>query len=56
MRYLPLFTDLRGRTVIVAGGGEAAARKLRLLLRAGAKPLVFAGATNGEISDLEREG
>lgn len=56
MRYLPLFTDLRGRVVIVAGGGEAAARKLRLLLRADAKPIVFAATANEEIGELERSG
>lgn len=36
MRYLPLHVDLKDRHVLVIGGGEIAARKVRLLLKAGA--------------------
>jgi uroporphyrin-III C-methyltransferase/precorrin-2 dehydrogenase/sirohydrochlorin ferrochelatase len=56
MKYLPLFADLREQTTVVIGGGEIAARKLRVLLRAQAKPLVFAVAPNKEIEDLENAG
>lgn len=56
MKYLPLFADLEGRECLVSGGGENAARKLRLLLRAGARPTVVASAVNGEIHALARDG
>jgi uroporphyrin-III C-methyltransferase/precorrin-2 dehydrogenase/sirohydrochlorin ferrochelatase len=42
VRYFPLFADLRGRRVLVAGGGEVAARKVRLLREAGAQVEVVA--------------
>jgi len=35
--YLPIFVDLKGRLVLVVGGGDVAARKVSLLLRAGAQ-------------------
>ena len=37
MRHFPLFADLAGRRVLLVGGGEVAARKLRLLLDADAR-------------------
>jgi uroporphyrin-III C-methyltransferase/precorrin-2 dehydrogenase/sirohydrochlorin ferrochelatase len=37
MRYFPLFADLRGRRVLVIGGGEVAEHKTRLLLEASAR-------------------
>jgi uroporphyrin-III C-methyltransferase/precorrin-2 dehydrogenase/sirohydrochlorin ferrochelatase len=42
MQYLPLFFDLRGRPVLVVGGGAVASRKLALLLEAGADVTVVA--------------
>ena len=36
MNFLPIFLDLRGKTCLVAGGGETAARKTGLLLQVGA--------------------
>jgi len=56
MKYLPLFADLAGRECLIVGGGENATRKLRLLLRAGARATVAAAAVTPEISALERDG
>ncbi|MGI9307288.1 MAG: siroheme synthase CysG [Gammaproteobacteria bacterium] len=42
MDYFPFFFDLRGRKVLIVGGGEVASRKAQLLARAGAKLSVVA--------------
>lgn len=56
MRHFPIFRDLRGRRVIVSGGGEVARAKLRLLLRTEARLQVFAEAPQDEIRALAAEG
>ncbi len=42
MDYFPIFLKLTGQAVLVVGGGEVAARKVDLLLRAGAQVKVVA--------------
>jgi uroporphyrin-III C-methyltransferase / precorrin-2 dehydrogenase / sirohydrochlorin ferrochelatase len=50
--YFPIFLRLRGARVLVVGGGEVAARKVRLLLRAAPKLEVVARSLNPELSAL----
>jgi uroporphyrin-III C-methyltransferase/precorrin-2 dehydrogenase/sirohydrochlorin ferrochelatase len=42
MRYFPLFFDLRGKTIVICGGGFAAANKLRLFMKTEARIRVAA--------------
>jgi uroporphyrin-III C-methyltransferase/precorrin-2 dehydrogenase/sirohydrochlorin ferrochelatase len=50
MRYFPLFADMRGRRVLVVGGGEVAERKARLLLETGARVDLVARCLTGWLS------
>lgn len=61
MDYFPIFVDLKDRECLVVGGGDVAARKIALLLSAGARVQVVAPeltaavqarVDNGEISYL----
>src|SRR3546814_6492551 len=47
--YFPVFLRLRGQPVLLVGGGEVAARKLRLLLRAAAAVQIVARELNDEV-------
>ena len=56
MRYFPAFLDIEAEPVLLVGGGETAARKLRLLLKAGAAVTVVAAEAVEEIAQLARDG
>ncbi|MDC9623731.1 siroheme synthase CysG [Xenorhabdus sp. XENO-7] len=49
MDYLPLFVELKSRPVLLVGGGEVAARKASLLLRAGAALTIVAPELHFEL-------
>lgn len=56
MDYLPLFADLKKRPVLVVGGGDVAARKIDLLLRAGAEVRIAAQTLSPEVEQRHQAG
>jgi uroporphyrin-III C-methyltransferase/precorrin-2 dehydrogenase/sirohydrochlorin ferrochelatase len=54
-QLFPLFADLRGRTVLVVGGGSVAARKVLPLLGAGARVRVGAPVLGSALARLAQE-
>ena len=56
MDYFPLFADLTDRPCLVVGGGRVAGRKVRQLLRAGAKITVNARSLNPYLLELTKTG
>lgn len=54
--FFPLFARLEAQPVLVVGGGEVAARKIRLLKNAGAIPHIVALDLNAELASLVAEG
>jgi len=55
MRYFPLFADLDAAGVLVAGGGEQAAQKVRLLRKTNARITVVAAAVTDELQGLAQQ-
>jgi uroporphyrin-III C-methyltransferase/precorrin-2 dehydrogenase/sirohydrochlorin ferrochelatase len=55
MQSFPIFLALQDRAVLVVGGGEAAARKVELLLAAGARVTLIADTVEGEIAQMIAE-
>jgi uroporphyrin-III C-methyltransferase / precorrin-2 dehydrogenase / sirohydrochlorin ferrochelatase len=56
VRHFPIFLDLRGRRVAVAGGGEIAVAKLRLVLKTEARINVAAAEVCDQIRRWHDEG
>ncbi|HEY4636566.1 MAG TPA: siroheme synthase CysG [Rhodospirillales bacterium] len=56
MKYFPIFVDLEHRHVVVAGAGEKAAQKLRLLARTPASITVIGTGATDEIAALASAG
>jgi len=56
MEHFPIFLRLRDARVLVVGGGEVAARKLRLLRKAGARIEVVARELNPEVAEFAAQG
>jgi uroporphyrin-III C-methyltransferase/precorrin-2 dehydrogenase/sirohydrochlorin ferrochelatase len=56
MDYLPVFLNLKGEPCLVVGGGEVAARKAGMLLKAGAKVSVVAPDLGAELAAEAQAG
>ncbi len=56
MDFLPVFLNILDRPCTVVGGGEVAARKVALLLRAGARVTVYAPDLCDALVELARAG
>jgi len=56
MEHFPIFLRLKEARVLVVGGGEVAARKIRLLRKAGARIEVAARELNPELAVMAAEG
>ena len=56
MRYFPAFIELRRRPALVVVGGDAAARKAELLVRAGANVAVAAEEPGADLRALAESG
>jgi uroporphyrin-III C-methyltransferase/precorrin-2 dehydrogenase/sirohydrochlorin ferrochelatase len=56
MRHFPVFVDLAGRRVVLAGGADAALAKLRILMKTEARITVFAPDAAPEIAGWAAAG
>lgn len=56
MHSFPMFIRTTGRHVVIAGGGEQAAQKARLMLKTDARLVLLAPALDAELADLIRTG
>lgn len=56
MKTFPMFLQMSGRRVVIAGGGEQAAQKTRLMLKTQAEIVVLAETLDDELAALVEEG
>ncbi|WP_341368688.1 siroheme synthase CysG [Yoonia sp. BS5-3] len=56
MKTFPMFLTMAGRRVVIAGGGEQAAQKCRLILKTQAKITLLATELDPELADLHSQG
>lgn len=56
LEYLPIFLSVADQDVVVLGGSDGAAAKVRLLRRAGARVRLFARTLGPEMGELARVG
>ncbi len=56
MKTFPMFLQMQGRRVVIAGGGEQAAQKCRLILKTEAAIIVLAPSLDPELADLHKAG
>ena len=55
MNYLPIFLHLRNAPCLVIGGGDIAYRKIKILLKTGARVTVVAKSANARIKAMAAE-
>ncbi len=56
MRYFPIFLDLKGKPVVVVGGGRVGERKVSSLLKAGAKVTLISPNLTKNLRKLAERG
>ncbi|WP_179378702.1 siroheme synthase CysG [Jannaschia marina] len=56
MKSFPMFLRLEGRHVVIAGGGEQAAQKARLMLKTETRIVLLADTLEPELADLVASG
>ncbi|MFT5164346.1 MAG: uroporphyrin-III C-methyltransferase/precorrin-2 dehydrogenase/sirohydrochlorin ferrochelatase, partial [Alteromonadaceae bacterium] len=56
MKYLPLFTDIKDKAVLIVGGGAIALRKARLVVDAGANVTIVSLQFIDELTSMDDNG
>ncbi len=56
MKFLPIFLNIKEQPCLVVGGGQVAARKIFMLIRAGGNVTVISPALSSEVAKLADKG